>query len=95
MSYPAGTSPSAVVAGDFDGDGVLDLAVSDASYNLPAGSIAWLRGTGGGAFAAPVTFPVGQRPTGLVAGDFNGDGKLDIACSLQTDNAVGVLINRR
>jgi hypothetical protein len=95
MTYPAGNNPSGVVAGDFDGDGVLDLAVSDADYSAPAGAIAWLRGTGGGAVAAPVTFPVGPRPTGLVAGDFNGDGKLDIACSLQSDNAVGVLLNRR
>jgi hypothetical protein len=33
---------------------------------------------GGGTFAAPVNYAT-SYPTGLMLGDFNGDGKLDIA----------------
>ncbi|HJT76243.1 MAG TPA: VCBS repeat-containing protein, partial [Gemmataceae bacterium] len=44
-----------------------------------------LTGRGDGTFGAPVPFAVGPYPSGLVAGDFNGDGELDVA----TANALG------
>ena len=38
-----------------------------------------LEGNGDGTFQTPKTFAVGRGPGPLVAGDFNGDGKLDLA----------------
>ena len=55
-SYCAGQGPSAAVAGDFNGDGVLDLVVTNAT----AAQIAFLPGNGSGLgfnFQAPATFP--------------------------------------
>jgi hypothetical protein len=66
-------TPNSLVAGDFNGDGKLDLAVSTGT------SIAVFLGRGDGTFNV-TTFPTTAQFVGtLVAGDFNGDGKLDLA----------------
>jgi hypothetical protein len=72
-----GTSPMAQVAGDFNQDGITDLAVLDAG----ASTIQIFLGTnnGSGAFTLGNTLTTGASPVGLVAGDFNGDGFLDLA----------------
>ena len=72
--YPAENDPSQIVAADFNGDGKLDLAVTD---NI-SGNVDILLGTGTGAFGLPAQFPGTATPTGIAVGDFNGDGKLDL-----------------
>jgi len=42
-----------------------------------------LAGCSSPAFGPPVTFPVGANPASITTGDFNGDGKLDIAVANQ------------
>jgi hypothetical protein len=42
-------------------------------------AISILLGNGDGAFGSPATLPVGTGPAWVVAGDFNGDGKPDLA----------------
>src|ERR1700690_1183399 len=69
----AGSNPVCFVIGDFEGDGIPDLAVTDQQ----AGTIATLLGLGNGVFRAPINQTVGAGPLATVAGDFNGDGKLD------------------
>jgi hypothetical protein len=63
---------SAVVVGDFNNDGNLDVGwLSENGFNVSLGD-------GKGGFKAPITtqdFPVSS----IVAADFNGDGKLDVA----------------
>ena len=88
---PAGFGPLAIVAGDFTGDGHLDLAV--ANYNLSGpGSVSVLLGNGDGTFQPPVTYAVGSLPDAIVAGDFSGDGHLDLAVANTVDNTVSVLL---
>lgn len=72
---PAGEGPSAVISGDFNGDGNLDLAVT----NEVADTVSIFIGIGDGKFNAPVDFPVGRKPMALVAADFTADGNLDLA----------------
>ena len=68
-------SSGRVVAADFNGDGNLDLAVTNSSSNCKN---AILLGDGRGGFSAKSSLVPGC----LVAiGDFNGDGKLDLITS--------------
>ncbi len=73
--FTVGNSPNAIVTGDFNGDGVPDLAVTNNYDN----TISILLGRRTGGFAPQVTYPTGPLPVGIVAGDFNGDGNLDLA----------------
>jgi hypothetical protein len=73
-TYAAGPNP-AVAAGDFNGDGHLDLAVA----NSGDGTVSILLGKGDGTFQAAQTYAVGSFPTSVTVGDFNSDGHLDLA----------------
>src|SRR5215831_19722442 len=44
-------------------------------------------------FAAPVSYPVGTRPSIIITGDFNGDGKPDLAVANAGNNDISVLLN--
>jgi uncharacterized repeat protein (TIGR01451 family) len=74
-SYPVGTSPRAVVVGDFNGDGKPDIAVA----NSDSANVSVLLGNGDGTLKPAVNFGVGNSPLAISIGDFNGDGKLDLA----------------
>lgn len=82
VDYPTGPEPSSVVVGDFNGDGKLDLAVAD--QNCPnntcgSGSVSILLGKGDGTFEPSVEYSTGPGTYSVAVGDFNGDGKLDLA----------------
>src|SRR6266568_1526731 len=77
-----------IAEGDFNGDGKLDLAVTDYSNN----NVSVLLGNGDGTFQAPRTFPVGIHPAQVAVGDFNGDGKPDLVVSNFDDNTLSVLL---
>ena len=83
--YPTGPCPTVPVIADFNGDGILDLATPNqncADYPNGFGSISVLLGKGDGSFQAHVDYGTGVDPT-LAAGDFNGDGSLDLAIAAQ------------
>ena len=87
----AGTNPvGRLTQGDFNGDGNLDLVTS----NYGANSLSIFLGNGDGTFQSPQTISIGSntRPVGIVAADFDGDGKLDLAIGYDIPNSNGVSI---
>ena len=78
----------AIVAGDFNGDGKLDLAVTDYGSN----TVIILLGNGDGTFGLPTTIPVGTQPKSIIAADFNNDGKLDLAVANYGDGTITLLL---
>lgn len=90
--HEVGASPVGILAGDFDEDGIIDLAVA----NKPGNSILILRGLGSGGvgngdFAPAIHYPAGAGPFLLFAGDFNHDGITDLAAALNDQPGVSVL----
>jgi len=73
-SYPVGLNPTAIVMGDFNGDGKIDIAVA----NSGSSNVSVLLGNGDGTFQAALNSPAGTSPVTLAAGDFNNDQKLDL-----------------
>lgn len=82
------SNPAAAAVGDFNGDGMPDLAV------VTGGNVVVLLGNGLGGFtqAAGGPFPVANGPYWTVVGDFNGDGKLDVAVANESSHDVTVLL---
>jgi len=76
-----GTTPDQIVSGDFNADGKLDMAVANqGSCPSNLGSVTILLGKGNGTFQPAINLTNGiTNPDSLAAGDFNGDGKLDLA----------------
>ena len=84
----AGTYPTSVAVGDFNGDGKADLAVTNGSAN----TVSILLGKGDGTFQAAVNYGAGSNPVSVAVGDFNGDGKADLAVANYVSNNVSVLL---
>ena len=63
-----------------------------ANFGNNTGSI--LLGQGDGTFLAQTTYPTGNNPIWIATGDFNGDGKLDLAAANESDNTVSILLGQ-
>jgi hypothetical protein len=92
VSYNTGNQSIAVARGDFNEDGIEDLAVS----NFIDGTVAILRGggaggVGDGTFLAASTYPAGSFPSAIAVADFNEDGIPDLALSNFDGTEVQVL----
>jgi len=88
----AGNTPLGVAVGDFNGDGFVDLAVLNNSDNTV--SIFNGNGTGGFTTAPAATYATGKGPVAIIAGDFNGDGNLDLAVANGTDGTISILLGK-
>ena len=89
-----GFSPVSATVADFNGDGKADLAVSDfhTSTGNVGNTVSVLLGNGDGTFQAASSLVVGSGPWDVVSGDFNGDGKADLAVMNNRDDTVSVLL---
>lgn len=94
LTLNAGTNPRNVAIGDIDGDGKLDIAVTN--YTTNNVSVFRNNATSGTiSFASPVNFGIGTgtNPYHLAIRDLDGDGKSDLAITNFTGNKVSVLRN--
>ncbi|CAF3000027.1 unnamed protein product [Rotaria sp. Silwood2] len=90
-STGGGSNPYSVAAADVNGDGEIDIIVANNGGN----TVGILLNTGGGIFAAQVTYSTGSSssPRPVIAADVSGDGKVDIIVGNYGLNNVGVLLN--
>ena len=88
--FAVGSSPVSLVVGDFNGDGIPDLATANSGSN----NVTVLLGNGSGGFTAAAISPLGAgtSPSSLVVRDFNGDGIEDLAIANSGSNNVTVLL---
>jgi hypothetical protein len=77
-NFGVDAGPTAVAAGDFDGDGMADIAASC----FTAGAIRALLGAGDGTFRDGTSVQVDGLPISTSAADLDGDGDLDLASAL-------------
>jgi len=88
----AACSAHGLSVGDFNGDGIADLAVADAG----CGQVTILLGNGDATFTEAGSFSTGGgatfAPYSVAVGDFNHDGKLDLATANEGLNNSSVLI---
>jgi hypothetical protein len=96
-SPATGSGPVSMAVADFNGDGNLDLAIpSDCGASgtcTSNGAVTILLGDGEGNFTAGTSMAAtGLRPYGIVVGDFNGDGKVDLAIANNDSNTVTILL---
>ncbi|MBC7772650.1 MAG: VCBS repeat-containing protein [Pyrinomonadaceae bacterium] len=89
VNFALGDGPSALIAGDFDRDGDTDLAIA----NQLASSVTIMANNGAGVFSSVQTVPSGSAPAAITAADLDGDGDLDLVVGASGDNAVAVLRN--
>ena len=90
--YPVPLNPHMLATGDFNEDGITDLVTADKwsssiSVLLGQGS----GGVGDGTFAPAVSYGTGGFPFQLVIEDFDADGIVDIAASINDVSAVALL----
>jgi hypothetical protein len=83
---PTNSAPTQVTAVDFDGNGTLEFVGLQTQLNSVD---VWEHAAVTGTNRLLASFVVGTRITGYVPGDFNGDGRIDLAVTTQT-NSFGV-----
>ncbi|MGO8731190.1 MAG: beta strand repeat-containing protein [Terriglobia bacterium] len=86
----SGTNYSGLAVGDFNGDGKLDLVVSD--YGYPANNV--LLGNGDGTFQSAISYSAGVGPITPAVADLNHDGRPDIVGPNFNDGTATILLNQ-
>ncbi len=96
VTYGTGANPVGVAVGDFNGDGIPDLAIANLCISDPTcqsdSTVSILLGNGDGTFQPQQTYPTGATPVGIAVADFNGDGNADLAVANNNANSLTVSV---
>ncbi len=91
--YPVGENVAGLIAADFNGDSVLDLAITyQGNFQGAPGGVAILINKGDGTFKPAVSYSAGTTPNALAAFDVNKDHILDLVVSDNATSSIYVLI---
>jgi RHS repeat-associated protein len=88
QDYETGDNSRAVVIGDVNQDGQLDIVAANEGDD----TVSVLFGNGSGSFAPKTDYEVSTSPTSVSLGDLNQDGKLDLVTGNTRANTVSVLL---
>lgn len=88
MQTDAPSDAAGIYLGDFNRDGVVDVAMT--SEDDPVVYV--LLGNSDGTFNPAVSFDTGTVPGSVAVGDFNGDGILDLAVSSYIGSTISILL---
>lgn len=90
ITLSAGDNAKDVVVIDINGDGAVDLAIS----NRDGDSVSVFLNSGSGVFVPGVgrSFAALARPFAMATADFDGDGNPDLVVALQGDDQVAILM---
>ena len=96
--YETGVGPSSVVAADLNDDGVPDVITGNCGpscgdFLIGTNSVSVLPGSGGGVLGVHTDYETGDSPHQVVVGDFNNEGKADLAVGRVNALTVSVLLN--
>ncbi|MCB1317954.1 MAG: VCBS repeat-containing protein, partial [Leptospiraceae bacterium] len=86
-SLSAATQPERIEAGDFDGDGFVDIAVVTNN-----GTLHIFKSNGNGTFQASLTSTVDSNGREFAVADLNVDGKLDVVVGVANVNEMSVFL---
>ncbi len=86
-STPVGRTPQAMASGDFNRDGLLDLA----TVNSTSDDVSILLSNGNGTFRSAVSFGVGKIPMAIATEDLDGDKTLDLVVATSGADHIVVL----
>jgi len=81
-----------LTVGDFNNDGKDDIVALNALVFNGVGSISVILADGNGGLSTPEKLDFEGRLHSLVAGDFNGDGNLDLAGNVQDSNNISIFL---
>ncbi|MCH7477223.1 MAG: VCBS repeat-containing protein, partial [SAR324 cluster bacterium] len=94
--YPVGNFPISLAVADYEGDGDLDVAITNSFESTPgdgSGTISILVNNGEGVFSTLTNLPAGSVPGQVVFADLNGSPPLDLAYFTASNAAVGLLLD--